>query len=118
MPNGFFIHNSNGNHGTTARNIIAAVQAAYQGISIPTGIWNDPVWDPCKFLRWFRKSLDIKISNDTRPYRKLDEQYQVDLRCDCRVINDAARRIIWPGKNLLRLKELKKRYPEVDNPVF
>lgn len=45
-----------------------------------------------------------------------DEQRYIDLRHDARVINDAANRIRWPGRNVLRTRRLALRYPHIHNP--
>lgn len=46
----------------------------------------------------------------------IDEQRYSDLCHDARVINDAARRIRWSGRNLLRTRKLALRYPHINNP--
>lgn len=85
------------------------------GGRIKTGIWHEPYWNHEEFRSWFLKCLDDKINrNDARQWRKLDECYQRDLRHDSRIINDYARRIRWPGRNLLRTKELRAKYLRIN----
>jgi hypothetical protein len=82
---------------------------------IPTGIWSDQYWNKREWYRWFHRSLQAKISDDKRPWRKLSDLYQSDQRRDARIINDYAKRIRWPGRNLLSTGELRRRYPHINN---
>lgn len=45
-----------------------------------------------------------------------DDAKYADMLHDGRIINDAARRIRWSGRNLLRTPALIARYPHVHNP--
>lgn len=45
-----------------------------------------------------------------------DDQSFHDLQHDARIINDWAKRIRWPGRNLLRHPEMIQRYPHIHNP--
>lgn len=45
-----------------------------------------------------------------------NNQRYLDLMHDARVINDAANRIRWPGRTLLRDRKMIKRYPHLHNP--
>ena len=85
---------------------------------VRVGVWPDTVWDAARFRRWFRECLADKISSrEPRRGRKDSWQYQEDLRFDARVINDYyGRRIIWPGRNILRTLEMQRRYPHIHNP--
>lgn len=103
---------------TSRPRLLACYRAAKEGRSIRTGIWHDPGWNPDRFLSWFRLSLDQKITSEGRRYRKLDAQYQSDLRHDARIINDYARRIRWTGRNLLRNADMITQYPHVNNQPF
>lgn len=56
-------------------------------------------------MRRCNRGLDI--GNDQRFH---------DAQHDARIINDAAKRIRWPGRNLLRNRHLVARYPHIHNP--
>ena len=51
-----------------------------------------------------------------RGLNTVDEQRYQDLRHDARIINDAAMRIRWPGRNLLRTPVMIRRYSHIHNP--
>ena len=44
-----------------------------------------------------------------------DARFQ-DLQHDARIINDAAKRIRWSGRNLLKDVRMIRRYPQIHNP--
>lgn len=74
-----------------------------------------------EWLRWFRECLNAKINRGlARTGRKLDGDYQTELRRDARHINDYfGRRIRNSGcRNLLRTPELRRRYPQINNQEF
>jgi len=75
-------------------------------------------WTRQDFMRWFWDCLNAKINReDKRQWRRLTDEYQNDLRHDVRVIRDYMRRVRWSGTNNLRLKDLKERYPHINNQM-
>jgi hypothetical protein len=85
---------------------------------IRTGMWEQPTWTADEFRGWFRGCLHAKINrNDRRPWRKLDDAYQLSLAIDARTVNDYyARRMRHTGcRNILRTPELRRRYPHVNS---
>lgn len=96
--------------------IVECYHAAKRGLRIPTNIWHTPYWEPERFLRWFSGCATARSNRDDprANWRKMQFTYQGDLCHDARIINDFARRIRWPGSNLLRTPELRERYPHVN----
>lgn len=77
----FFYNEQN----TSLKNIFTAFRVFKDnpGIKIKTGIWYDDEWDYDKFLKWFRKSLNRKISSHlSLTGRKYLDEFQSDLNCD------------------------------------
>jgi hypothetical protein len=82
--------------------------------------WDDIRWAFADLQTWLRRCLTAKINrNDARAWRKLSRDYAHDLEHDARVINDyTARRARNRGANILRTPEMKRQYPEIDNPTI
>ena len=120
MARGFFVESPSGNgYRTSIRNIRVSREffRANPDGSIPTGMWDTPTWDAKSFTRWLRACLDAKI-NATVPMvgRRFGDDYQAGLKRDARIINEYHNRRRHSGcRNLLNTKELKARYPHVDN---
>lgn len=49
--------------------------------------------------------------------RKWAPEYQLNLARDACRVNESAQRIRYSGRNLLSTPELKRRFPDVDNPM-
>lgn len=126
----------NGN--TSAKNILTAFRffREHPEGRIMTGVWTDGPdgWDRARFMAWFRKCLNRKINrNDTRqslpgrkldgtprparPWRSLSDDYQRDLWHDAQTIRQyTTLRYRHTGcRGLLRTREMKKRFPHIDN---
>lgn len=73
---------------------------------------------PLEYLAWFRRKLNLKINRDAVACgRKHATDYQVKLSRDARMVNTVkGSRVRYSGRNLLDTSELKRRYPEIDNP--
>lgn len=82
------------------------------------GIWPDREWSFREFRQWLIDCLNRKINReDTRKGRCYTEKYTQDLQHDKRIIEDRYQRhVIWGGCNLLNTPELKRRFPDIDNP--
>lgn len=67
-------------------------------------------------LTWFMDCLQTKINATLpTPTRKMTDQYQRDLHTDRQIIEDRLfRRIRRSGRNILRTRELARRYPEIN----
>ena len=85
---------------------------------VKVGVWPETTWDAGQFREWFHKCLMAKISSHApRMGRKSTRQYQLDLSLDAGVINDFyGRRIVRPGRNILRTLEMRRRYPNINSP--
>lgn len=76
--------------------------------------WNE-TWKSKDLLYWFRECLHEKINRELdMTGRKHCSQYQSDLRWDARAINAYFKGIRHLGNGLLRTKEMKAKYPQVD----
>lgn len=71
-----------------------------------------------EYVRWFRDCLNEKINrNIPEKGRKYHYQYQADQLIDARIIREViGLRIRRSGTNILRTKELRERYPDINNP--
>ena len=88
---------------------------------ISTGVWDDPEWDAAQFWQWFRECLNDKINReDTRQWRNLTPQCQLDLRLDVRAIRQYVQNVARSSgsRGMLRTPELKRRYPNIDNQAM
>ena len=75
-------------------------------------------WTRGDFMQWFWNCLNSKINRgDKRKWRNLTDEYQWDLRHDIRIIRDYMRGVRWSGIGNLRLKDLKTRYPNINNQM-
>lgn len=105
---------------TSAGTLISAMRWARENLAglFETGIWTQPTWTVEDLRRWFRKCLNQKINRHAPAAgRKHTRDYQSDLRHDARVIADyTQRRARSSGsRNMLRTKEMKRRFPHIDN---
>lgn len=83
---------------------------------ISTGMWEHPIWTAHEFWQWFNKCLNEKINrNDTRKWRKLDSEYQTNLRRDAWKINDYGNGLRMRGCDILDTKEMRARFPHINN---
>ena len=107
------------------RAILSQMLAAYREMKAsPDTVYTIPIpgdypehWKFAELRRWFMGCLNSKINrDDRRGWRALQPEYQIDLACDARVVNDYySRRIRHTGcYGLLRTPELKRRYPHID----
>lgn len=75
------------------------------------------VWTKSEFLAWFHRCLNNKINReDRRAWRKLTDEYQLDLWRDAREINRyMGQRVRHTGcSGLLRTAEMRQRYPHIN----
>lgn len=87
-----------------------------------TESWTDPVWNVPQFRTWLSRCIDAKINrHDPRlKWRKFQDGYHADLRCDARMVNEymGLRHRHSGSQQLLRTDEMKRRYPHVNNQPF
>lgn len=104
----------------SARTLVAAMYAAKADprLCFPTGCWPNDRLTATEFRQWFTACLEHKI-NRALPQlgRKHDSDYQLDLQCDRRTIDDyTQRRVRNTGcTGMLRTPELRRRYPHINN---
>lgn len=84
------------------------------------GIWPDESWNFTDFQKWFIKCLNEKINRqDSRTWRKLTPEYQLNLKKDSWRIKDYYRsRAVCSGCNLLNTPEMKNRYPHINTRMI
>jgi hypothetical protein len=102
---------------TTAKTLIFAYRLFKENpdTQMTTGMWEHPVWTSKDFWSWFDKCLNEKINrNDNRKWRKLDSEYQSNLRRDAWKINDYMHGIRNTGcRGLLDTLEMRTRFPYI-----
>lgn len=102
----------------TTRQLIQAVQWVKANPDGRVKIRRDESVSSREYMVWFNKCLDNKINRaDTRCWRKLTDEYQQNLGLDAYIIHQTLnQRVRRSGRNFLRTPELKRRYPDIDNP--
>ena len=107
--------------GQTDAHTLLAVAAFFRSHPdglVKVGVWPETTWNAGQFREWFRTCLMEKISfRSPRTGRKTTPQYQLELWLDAQVINEFhGRRIVRRGRNILRTPEMRRRYPQINNP--
>lgn len=86
----------------------------------PVSGWSDVGDVPAsQVLRELAQGLNDRINRvdpRTPKGRKSSDAYQRHLDHDARAIADSAQRAVQRGRNILSTPELKRRYPQIDNP--
>ena len=67
-------------------------------------------------LAQFQRAVDNRI-NVRGGVSRVGWERSGDLAHDARIVNDAARRIRWSGRNLLNDARMARRFPAVHNPA-
>lgn len=93
--------------------LVNAVRAAKASPSMRFNVPGNFPLDASEVLANFKAGL-MKRCNRGLPSDN-EDRYQ-ELQHDARIINDAAMRIRWSGRNLLKTAKMIKRYPEIHNP--
>lgn len=93
--------------------LVQAVNIARANPNAKFSVPGDFPLGSAEILANFRKGVMARCN---RGLVIADDQKFIDLLCDARIINDAAKRIRWSGRNLLRTPALIARYPQIHNP--
>jgi hypothetical protein len=107
--------------GQTDAHTLLAVAAFFRSHPdglVKVGVWPETTWNAGQFREWFHTCLMEKISfRSPCKGRKTTRQYQLEQRLDAQVINEFhGRRIVRRGRNILRTPEMRRRYPQINNP--